>query len=435
MMQKKSGGAIVLTICMALLFMIIPSVSAIGISPASTNINFKSGAEQQFTIRVINRDETPARVLMYAQGKFEQNIELSPKILDFGIGETEKQVFVRIKLPSTLQTPGIHESEIVALVLPPNYELKDSPTVTATAAVISKIKVFVPYPEKYAEAEVFVQEQNNGQSIEFTVSLKNLGVEDISKIKAKINIISPSGKKIAELETNEIGLQSGNSGKVTAIWSPNVPPGPYLAKIDYTYDGRVKSIEKPFTVGRLVLNAKSVKTGSFRIGEIAKFEINLQSQWNEELNGVYADMMLYDTKGALIYSTKTATVDIAPLGNSTILAYVDTKNINTGQYNVTLLMHYGGRTTETKFVININIDNIKTYGLVDTTAQAISSNAAEKKQTFAGQRLNIILLVAVVVLIVFNIALRYYSKSRQRNAKASTKDLPPKSHKMNIARK
>ncbi len=409
-----------IALLLALIFVLVissSSAASLGISPARTTIEFEPNTHKDISLRVLNSDMKDLRILVFAQGELAQYVKIPKGIVEIKSSESEVYVAYSVDLPSSIETPGVHEAQITIVELPKtegNVVLTESgnvvvadetgATITATASVKSQLKVNVPYPGKYADANLFISEANVGGSVFFTVSLYNFGAEDIQKAKAQIKILSPTNLEIASIESNEISLKSKESSKVSAEWKADVNPGPYHAIIVLDYDGKKIRLEQNFNVGNIALEIKKIEVSSFRLGEIAKFEISLESKWGEPLSSVYGDVTITDSRGNDVSKFKTGAVDVPAFSGSKISSYWDTKGLAIGSYSMKVVLNFAGKTAEKVIELTVNADSIAAS--LTPTALAISKSSANSG--FSSR--DTILLAVIIILVVINIGWFVYIK-------------------------
>jgi len=259
-------------------------------------------------------------------------------MVDFSAGEDSKTFRYRVKLPEKIEEPGTHDVKIVVMELPKDIE--DPGTfVGATTAVVHQVRIKVPYPGKYAKAELTIAGAQPQETVNFFVKVYNIGTEDIKKAKATIEIKGPTNEVIATVETEEKSIKSKERKDLAAYWEADVNPGVYHAVATLNYDGKFARDEKNFYVGNLFIDVKEVTVRGFRLGGVAKFNILAESKWNERIENVYAQMIITDLKGDTIADVKSASVDIEALQKETLLAYWDTEGVEKGVYDAKLILH------------------------------------------------------------------------------------------------
>src|SRR3989338_4643970 len=144
----------ILALILALIIINSFNVWAIGITPGKKAIDYVPGTEAKGEFSVVNTENTDMDVVILVQGEFNQSVSLSDVSFKLGAKEQAKSVSYTLRMPSLL-SPGNHRTEIVAVQLPKKLPNGDA-FVGSSVAVATQIDVFVPYPGKYAEADLSV---------------------------------------------------------------------------------------------------------------------------------------------------------------------------------------------------------------------------------------------------------------------------------------
>jgi methionine-rich copper-binding protein CopC len=279
--------------------------------------------------------------------------------------------------------------------------------VLATTAVVHQLRVRVPYPGKYADLDLVVNEAEPNESVNFFVKVFNLGTENIYKAFATVDILGATNEKIATVESETIAVDSKKTGEMTIPWKAEVNPGMYHAVVTVNYDGEVRKIEKNFAVGAMRIELLDVKVRNFVLGGIAKFEINMENKWNQKIEGVFADMLMSNQKGDQIASFKSSAIDVEPLQRATLYAYWDTEGVEKGAYDTKLVLHYGDKTSEKLLKTNVNLESIETE-IVGITAKVITAKGGT-----VGPGADI-LVPLVLVLVFINVGWFFYFRRKKK---------------------
>jgi hypothetical protein len=366
-------------------------VSAIGVSPVRKVVDYEPNKEYQLELKIINEGNKDIKAIVYARGDLEKYIGIVDSLVSMTKDEKEKSARYVLKTPENFEKPGIHKTDMVVMEYPSSFGTGQENVVSATASVISELWLRVPFPGKYAEAQLYIDSQP--ENVNFALKVMNFGKEDIQKAKAKIRILGATYEEIAVLETNEAGISAGQQSKLEASWKPNVNPGKYHAVAEISYDEKKAVVEDNFEVGKLFIGIKKIEVKDFSLGQVAVFDITLESKWNEEIKNVYGEMTVLDEKGTEYTKFKTANIDMPAMGEGVIKAYWDTKGAKVGKYSLRLLIHYSERVTEKLIDTEVNIDSIRTE--LGPTAQVVAQKGLGKEN---------ILTILVIVLILINIA-------------------------------
>ncbi|MBS3175194.1 hypothetical protein J4440_04900 [Candidatus Woesearchaeota archaeon] len=380
-------------------------VLSIGISPGRYTVDFQPGYYEKIDFRVINNENKDMKAVLYAEGEMANLVILKNQIIDFKSSNKEFTSSYEIKLPDEIKKPGTHEINIIAREIASNAETSGS-FVGFTTAVISKLYIRVPYNGKYVEI-INPSIINNGvnKTTKFIIPVSNLGNEEILHAKAVIDILGPTNEKIATIFTDDKPVQVLEKNELIGYWMANVNPGKYHAIINVNYDGEFVKNEKTFEVGELLIDVIDVYVKDFKLGGVARFDILLESKWNEPINDIYSTMQIFNQKGDDVANIKSASANIKALEKSQLSAFWDTEGIKTGQYDSNLSIHYSGKSSERAFKAIVTTDAIK----IDTfpTGRVIGVGSGYNK--------NIMLGILVVILVIINLAWFVYMKKKKES--------------------
>ena len=375
-----------------LIVLTMQNVLAIGITPGRTTINFEPSLHKEVSFSIINSEHKDMSVVFMVKGELSESITLSRAYTDFSSTEDSKSFTYIIDLPQKISKPGKYEAEIVALEMP--KDIKEKGTFAgATIAVVTQLHVYVPYPDKYLEAELnIIGSEGEGKTI-FFIPITSRGKLDIVNAKAVIDIYTSLNEKITTIESTTTSLNSLERKELVAEWQANVNPGKYLAVATVIYDNEVVKVEKEFNVGAKVLEILEINVRDFELGGIAKFDALVENKWSNDLEEVYLNIIVYNNEGEIMADFKSPTYDITGLSKSEMVAYWDTAGVHEGTYDGKLILKYGEETTDRNIQMKITDNSIEVIGL---TGRVIVKGGGEFN-------LNNMLLIAVIFLIIVNI--------------------------------
>lgn len=404
-MSKENRFKVVVAIFSLVLALGIFSQGAqgIGVTPGRKTIEFEPNFEGEFSFRVLNNEHKDMKVLLYVEeGELSDTVTLYNALVDFSAEEDSKSFNYRVELPESIEKPGIHDVKIAIRELPKDVE-EPGTFVGATTAVIHQVRIKVPYPGKYAEAELMIADAQPGETVNFFVKVNNIGMQDIMSARATIEVKGPTNEVIATVESEEKTIKSKESRDLAAHWKADINPGVYHAVATLNYDGKFAKDEKNFYVGNLFIDVKDVTVKGFRLGEVAKFNIMIESKWNERIENVYAQMVIKDISGDTIADVKSASVDMGALQKETLLVYWDTEGVEKGTYDANIILHYAGKTTEKKLKTYLELESLKTE-IIGVTAEVL------RREEEGGPD---ILTPLVIILIMINMGWFFYFRRRK----------------------
>ena len=398
--NKKLG------LCMFLLIifiMMVNDVNALGISPARKVIEFKPGHEENVGLEIINTEGKEMTLAVYVEGDLENNVVLSDSILEFKEGETSKSINYKVKLPDKFDVPGEKNTNIVIRQLQSKKAL-DGVSVGGTVAVVSQLRVNVPYPGKYATVQLRVSETGSLNKVDFIATVNSLGTQKIVNAKVIIDILGPTNEKITTIESQSFSLTPGLRDEIPLTWEGDINPGKYLAKLTLTYDGEIAKTEKIFNVGELELEIIDMYVNDFRLGDIAKFNILVQSNWADDFKGVFAEIIINDENDNLVANVKSANENVLALSKQEFTAFWDTKGVNEGTYNMKIILHYDEKTSELEVKAFVSLTSIEFDLFGGGTGAAITGGLPKES----------IYVIALVILVGLNIFWFAYFKRKGR---------------------
>jgi len=395
---------LLIVILIILSILIIKDVNAIGITPGRTTINFEPNLQKDIKFTIINSEHKDMKVILSVEGELAEYVTLYNVLIDFNANEESKDFTYSVDLPSSLENPGVNEVNIIATELPPDADEKGA-FVGATAAVATQLHVNVPYPGKYLTIDLQVEEAQPNEPVIFHVPVMNFGGENILHAIASIDILGANNEKIVTIESEDQSINAKEKDEFVISWNADVNPGSYHAIVVVRYDGKIARVEKNFNVGNLMIDVNSITVNNFNLGGIAKFNILVESKWNEKISDVYGQMLI-DDEGKVIADFKTASVDVDAFAKQEMIAYWDTEGVKEGTYSGKIILHYMGRTTERALETKIGLNSIETSIL--GTGRIIKAAQGE------GIKTNALLIALVVVLVIVNVGWFIYLRKKKR---------------------
>ncbi len=396
MMRTEQRIAMAALLALVIFISSAASASAIGVTPGRTTIDFEPGLEKTVTFTILNDEHKAFNAYIYVEGGLSDYITIDQYSMDFTESDESKSFTYRVNLPEKLDPPGDHWGRIVVLELPGGLSGSTGKMqITGTVAVVQQLRVKVPFPGKYAQLYLTVDEAEPGETVRFYVKIDNMGKEDIENAVADIEIVGPNNEQIASLEAGPVSVPSMEKGKLVADWKADVRPGEYHAVAVVRHGEEITRLGKNFQVGSMFMDVLDVTVKDFRLGGIAKFDILAESEWNKPISGIYADMTVKDDKGRTISNFKSASADVEAYGTTHLYAYWDTEGVQEGEYGTRLALHYSGLSTEREMVTHVSLGGIR------TDIVGISVGAVTAEEAAGMEQYTIIALLAILVAMNF----------------------------------
>lgn len=326
-MKKK----VMLFVLFVAIIFSLATVSALGVSPAKKEYNFKPGLEDAISYRVF--ESNPDMELeLYVKGNLAEYVTLDKNFLTGG------GIFsAHLKLPDNIEAPGRNRI-LIGVKQKVDPELIQGAIGTAITIQVV-IDVYVPYPGRYLEIDLHGHDANIGEPVQFELNVQSRGEEDISVVP-KIEIYS-SEKKVETLLFKPRTIKSQEYvGLKKILNTSDYNPGNYKAKaiIDY---GALAEDEIDFRIGSLFINLVNYSS-VFPIGKLSPFEIEIESGWNNMIDGAYANIDILNGSKVLD-SFKTTTTNLVPWEKKKIVGHFDTSNYTEGAYDANITLFYFGK--------------------------------------------------------------------------------------------
>jgi hypothetical protein len=311
--------------------------SALTVTPASVSINFQPGFEQTFDYSVYGTKPDKTYDL-YLSGDLAEYASLNKNELK---GDGSFKLF--LSLPKTLEKPGKNALH-VGIKEQIDEELGSGNMIGTAVEIVVLVTVHVPYPGKYIEISFSSEDVNVGEPLNFNLDVINRGKESVV-ISPRIEIFSnQTNEKIETLFLSDRTLEPTQKISLRkSLDTASYNPGRYNALAIVEYGGEAPSrAESFFRIGDLSIEIKNYTQKVILDGKIQKFNIELESGWNDKIDGVYADV-IFSNETSEILSFKTTSTDLNPWEAKTITGYFDTLNFQGGMYNANITLFYYGK--------------------------------------------------------------------------------------------
>ena len=353
--------------------------SALSMTPALVSMDFQPNFKHTFEYTV-GGTKPNTNYLIYVQGDLAEYAVLSKEGLN-GNGGFK----VSLSLPSSLEVPGLRTLYVGV------REIADKELVQSTIGTAIELKasiyIFVPYPGKYTEISFSSTNANVGDPVQFVINLINRGVENIT-VNPRIEILSNQTGEFKEtLSFEERFMESTQRLSVYKILdTSSYNPGRYKGIAIVEYGGNSPATaEILFRIGNLSIEIKNYTQRVILDGKIQKFNIDIESGWNDKIDGVYASVSFLNGTSEIL-SFETSSTSLNPWEVKIITGYFDTLNIPEGTYDAQITLFYYGKEVGKSSSKMVKVEFVKESSL-NLMIVLIS--------------LGIIILVGVIIMIIF----------------------------------
>jgi len=377
-MRRKRFTRNVEFIWISVILVILSSINvhALGIAPSkkiidyntaadSTDINNINASNQNPDIidqnvwvidsRIINTEKRDMDVKITASGELSEYITIDNPIIHLKSTDSEKEFQYTVRLPAGIasKSPGTKTINIIISEIGSDANNALGGLLTVT----QQLQVNIPYEGLYAQGYLSVSTFGIDNPATFTLNIMNMGSEDIKTVHGMFSIKDLNETTIysKNIEGYE-NIVHGSSSKIeeSAIFRNT---GKYIAEYVIYYDNKNFTTEKEFDIGEYDIAVTGASVDNFRLGTIAKFDINISSEWNTPIDDVYGEVIIKDLNGTIIGNAQTEKAQATP-DNNILTAYWDSRNIAVGNYIIGINIHAGNKVISKEYPSIIENDKI-----------------------------------------------------------------------------
>jgi len=354
----------------------------------STNriVDFEANSVTHYPFCVRNslNEEDPFEIRV--EGDIAEYITLSQTSDVLGPKEIKCYEYT-VTLPEKVSPPGSRSAYVVATEIPKRI-VGGGLNFNLIVSTKHQLTIRIPYPGKYLETQFLTHDVRVGDTVYFVITVTSRGTDLIGKIKAKIDIFQGE-EKIDSVETTAVeNLETSKSKELAAMWNTaGRSSGRYKAVATITYDE--KNIEEVayFRVGSLEMNILNFTKEVFS-GKINKYQVEIESNWNEKVDGVYARVKATNQRLGN-HEFKTLSYDVLPWERKILDGYWDTAEIAPGTYNAEVTLYYSDEVSVASGLISV----------LEKPPEEVREVMVEAPKPMIN---NTVLLIAVVALVVIN---------------------------------
>ena len=301
-----------------------------------------------------------------------------------------------INLPSALP-PGNHRLYICA-----SEDCPEPGMVCGRATICANWNFLVLYPGILPQVSFKANNANKDQPVDFVVSVKNLGTDEINQCSGYIRIFDFSKKHVGTAFLESKPVPSNADVELNSRFNTKgLLPGNFSATAFVDCDGEESVKNASFRIG--TLNVMIVgHTKELEIGGIKRFITTVESAWNDPLN-VYTDVSI--SNGEKGVEAKTATYQLKPWSTLDLEAFIDTDELDAGRYDVSINAYFAEKTSSREG----KIDLVKKGG----AEPAAAIEEQKPSQQLGTTAITLVLIVVVLVLTGINIFLALRNKKKR----------------------
>jgi hypothetical protein len=378
------GVAISLSLVFIFILLSSSVIGVAGVSPAIYEVDFQPGLRQSYRFNFFSDEGVKAEI--YAEGDLAQYTKLDKKEI-----RGSEPVIATIELPNEIYPPGEHK-----LLIGARQVVEEEGGIGLVGNIRGVIKIKVPYPGKYVEIDFKTHNANAGEPVEFRVSARNLGKENINAL-AYLDITTPQKEKLDTIFLGAMPIETTKSGEFyKKINTTGYRPGDYNVSAIVKYGGdRDAFKEGIFRLGELYAAIGST-SNDFEKNKINRFNIGVESFWNDPIDGLYADVKIIGTEISFL----TPSVNLPPWEKTTLVGFLDTTLIQNETFQANITLHYYDKTTSK--IVDLRFKKEKPNYMVITAI-------------IAAVMIIILLIVIIIILIRYKRKISLSSQNTGKN--------------------
>ncbi len=282
-------------------------------------------------------------------------------------------------------------------------------SIQVLTSVHHKLKVFVPYPDKYVGITLSAEDVNSNEPVQFTITANNLGQEDVDKANARVDIYGADDYKnfVTTLYTSTKPIASMESADFYAVFDTvGIVPGYYQANAVMYYDGNSANASGIFKIGTLLVRIDN-QTDKAVAGKIDPFDITIESRWNNGIDGVSAKAEFERIKEPVV----TRTVNLAPWEKTTLKNFIDLTGVKPGEYEGKITVYYANESSSEDAVLKV-ISEAEATVEVPENIGAVNKTGQPDQGVGSSLSLTNILLIVVILMVIADLLYIFYRKRK-----------------------
>ncbi len=303
--------------------------ASLGISPAIKDITFVPNAEHEIVFYIVS-DDFKKKVDIYVEGDLANYTRLSKTE---ATGSDSFTLY--IKFPDSVERPGLHGISVGVRERAP-----ENAFIGTVIDIISSVRVFVPYPGRYAEGSLNVPDGNVDELLPVELYVINRGRENI-EFSPSIKFLNAQEDVMSIMEFEPVSLRTGEERYFRKyLITSGFKQGLYTAEAAVDY-GELLLINRSFRIGSLDVQIVNFTTRLSK-GGIQKFLVDINSRWNNRIDEIYAEVNVSNLSSSIVF--RTPSLDLAPWSSQTLVGFLDTEFME-GEYKTEIELSYQGSNT------------------------------------------------------------------------------------------
>jgi hypothetical protein len=307
---------------------------------------FKPGLEFEVGFKLLSPSEN---TLINITGSLSEYATPTKEIIPFRDGP---EFTVKFKLPNNVKSTDFRPGKNTIWVRVAEYIRSDSNNrgmFSVKTGAGYPIIIDIPYPGYYVEFSEFdLPNVNSGADTYLEFELWNRGINDLQNTFYTFELKDNNNNiLINKLEMGvNIKTQTKEQFYIAPIESSDLTPGNYNATLVYSYAGNILEKSVVFKVGQLNMDIINHTLRLYN-DSIQRFDINVVSDWNQKITGVYAEVQL----GKI--NAKTTPSDLGNFQEKTLSAFLDSSGLEIKNHTINITLFYATKQRELQSTLEI----------------------------------------------------------------------------------
>ena len=322
-----------------LVFLCSSAFAISGVSPGSYEVDFQPGLSREFSFSFVFDEGVRADI--YLEGELAEYMSVDKSDI-FG----SESVTVSLDFPDAVDFPGVNKVRVGARQI-----VDDASGVGVAADVRGVIKINVPYPGRWIDLEVVAPNANAGDVSEMKLKIFNRGNESV--VLSPMIQIFKDDEFLDNFDLELIRISPADFKEVGfSLDTSRYSAGDYMATALADYgEERLARDDDPFKLGELRVEILNYNR-NFVEGGIRKFEIEVESFWNDNIDELYAEVIV---DGDDDIGFVTPVTDLKAWETKTLEGFLDVSDIASSMIGANIVLYYNNRTSSEMVALSIEL--------------------------------------------------------------------------------
>ena len=353
-----------------LVVLLLPAALAIGVTPVNSNVVFVSDSTVQGHFTVLNNEGLTGTLHVSTEGELASMVV--PDQTDIPLTLAPIPVSYHVVFPQALPDPGDY---VVKIYVQP-LSGRSGSDIGAVVRLAHKLYIKVNPAGSHVRVSLDVGESQT--SVLANATVKNDGTLTIISPTIAFEI-SDEGAVVATAQAAAHAINIGESQLYQAEFDKaGVLPGQYDVAVDVAYGDKSASASRTFTYGVPMVQVTQA-TEVVQTDEYSPLNLEVTSNWNQELHSVYADIIAFQGNTQVRKMT-TETVDIPARSSKVLVPVFDGRGIAPTNLTLQVQLHVGLVTQEQQ--LPLEVAPKEDYARLAAIAEGVQQPSSQAKHNW-----------------------------------------------------